>query len=163
MAILHFESKQRLFEAVLTHLADEQRALWQKRNLDAALSSADRLMTIIDSRFHSRICDRRKLAIWFAFYSDASARDIYRKGMSDVDDERLYATVAILKAMIDEAGYAGIDPEETALTMEAMYDGLWLNMLLYPSDFKRLDCRSRALEFIAAILPRHFQTTKHRV
>jgi TetR/AcrR family transcriptional regulator, transcriptional repressor of bet genes len=158
----HFETKERLLEAVLTQLADEQRAQWQSRNRDLALSGADRLMAIIESRFHSRICDRKKLAIWFAFYGDASARDIYRKTVGDVDDERLDATVGILRALIDEGGYAGIDPYETALTIEAMYDGLWLNMLLYPSEFKRLDCRNRALDFIAAILPQHFRRTKDR-
>jgi TetR/AcrR family transcriptional regulator, transcriptional repressor of bet genes len=160
LANFHFESKERLFEAVLTHLADEQRALWQNRNVDASLTTADRLMAIIDSRFHSRICDRKKLAIWFAFYGDAGARDIYRKVVGNLDDELLDATVAILKLMIAEGHYTGIDPMETALAMEAMYDGLWLNMLLYPSEFKRLDCRARALDFIAAILPRHFQSTR---
>jgi TetR/AcrR family transcriptional regulator, transcriptional repressor of bet genes len=160
LANFHFASKERLFEAVLTHLADEQRAIWQNHNPDASLSTADRLMAIIDSRFHSRICDRKKLAIWFAFYGDAGARDIYRKVVGDLDDELLDATVAILTLMIDEGNYTGIDPMETALAMEAMYDGLWLNMLLYPSDFKRLDCRARALDFVAAILPCHFHTTR---
>ncbi len=160
LANFHFESKERLFEAVLTHLAEEQKSIWQNRNLDASLSSADRLMAIIDSRFHSRICDRRKLAIWFAFYGDAGARDIYRRVVGDLDDAFLDATVAILKLMIDEGGYTGIDPMETALAMEAMYDGLWLNMLLYPDEFRRLDCRARALDFTAALLPRHFHATR---
>ena len=159
LANFHFASKERLLEAVLTHLADEQRAIWQNRNLDASLSTADRLMTIVDSRFHSCICDRRKLAIWFAFWGDAGACDIYRKIAEPTDDERLLATEAILKVMIEEGAYTGIDPMETALAMEPMYDGLWLNMLLYSSDFKRLDCRVRALGFIAAIPPRHDLTT----
>jgi TetR/AcrR family transcriptional regulator, transcriptional repressor of bet genes len=126
------------------------------------LTTTERLLAIVDSRFHSRICERRKLAIWFAFYGDASAREIYRKVVGDVDDERLEATVAILKVMIDEGGYTGIDPHETALGLEAMYDGLWLNMLLYPAEFGRLKCRARALDFIAAILPQHFATTEKR-
>jgi TetR/AcrR family transcriptional repressor of bet genes len=163
LANFHFESKERLFEAVLAHLAEEQRTLWQNRNLDASLSSADRLMAIIDSRFHSRICDRRKLAIWFAVWGDASARDTYRQIVGELDDELLAATVAILKLMIVEGGYAGLDPMETALALEAMYDGFWLNMLLYPDEFKRLDCRARTLSFVAAILPRHFQNRADRV
>lgn len=156
LANFHFESKERLFEATLQFLADEQRELWQNRNLDASLSHADRLMAIVDSRFHPRTCSRKKLAIWFAFYGDASAREVYRRVLAYVDDERLEATVAILTAMAAEAGNTTIDPEETALGMEALYDGMWLNMLLYPSDFKRLACRKTALDFIAALFPQHF-------
>lgn len=156
LANFHFDSKERLLEATLQYLADEQRALWQNCNLDGARSSAEQLMAIVDSRFHPRICERRKLAVWFAFYGDAGARDIYRRVLSDVDDERLYATAAILTAMCAETDRTGIDPLETALGMEALYDGLWLNMLLYPEDFKRLSCRKHAIEFIAARFPAQF-------
>ncbi len=162
LANFHFDSKDRLFEATLQFLADEQRDLWQNRNLDASLSSADRLMAIVDSRFHPRICDRKKLAIWFAFYGDASARAIYRKVLADVDDERLDATVAILIALSNDAGRARPDPAETALGMEAFYDGLWLNMLLYPGDFKRLACRKKALDYLAALFPTHFANHEDR-
>ncbi len=71
LASFHFETKERLFETVLMHLAEEHRVFWQNRYLDASLSRTDRLMAIIDSRFHSRISDRKKLAIWFAFWGDA--------------------------------------------------------------------------------------------
>ncbi len=162
LANFHFDSKERLFEATLQFLADEQRELWQKRNLDPSLGCADRFMAIVDSQFHPRICDRRKLAIWFAFYGDASARDTYRKVVGDMDDERLEASVAILAAMIAETGGTGPDPMETALGMEALYDGLWLNMLLYPGEFKRIACRERALDHIAALFPDHFSRRQDR-
>ncbi|MCX7289306.1 MAG: TetR family transcriptional regulator C-terminal domain-containing protein [Rhodobacterales bacterium] len=159
LANFHFESKDRLFEAVLQHLAAEQRVLWRSRSQDPRQTSRDLLLAIVDSRFDAAICARKKLAVWFAFYGDASARDIYRRAVGDVDDERLEATVAILTEMIAEAGYTHLDPDEAALGIEALYDGLWLNMLLYPSDFRRNICRSRALNVIAALLPRHFDTT----
>jgi TetR/AcrR family transcriptional regulator, transcriptional repressor of bet genes len=158
LANFHFESKERLFETVLKHLAAEQRALLQSRLQGPDRSSRDLLQAIIDSRFHAAICSRKKLAIWFAFYGDASAREVYRRTVGDMDDERLEATVAIITEMITDAGYTDLDPEETVLTIEALYDGLWLNMLLYPSDFRRTVCRSRAMNFIAALFPKHFQT-----
>ena len=46
-------------------------------------------------------------------------------------------------------------PMQTALGLEAFYDGLWLNLLLYPADFRRLGCRQRALEHLAALFPAH--------
>lgn len=158
LANFHFESKERLFEAVLRHLAAEQRALWKSRLQGPDRSSRDLLQSIIESRFHAAICKRTKLAVWFAFYGDASAREVYRRAVGDVDDERLEATVAIITEMISDAGYTGLDPTETALSIEALYDGLWLNMLLYPSDFRRPVCRKRAMNVIAALFPKHFQT-----
>jgi AcrR family transcriptional regulator len=158
LANFHFESKDRLFEAMLKHLADEQRALWQSRLQGPDRASRDLLLAIVGSRFHPAICARRKLAVWFAFWGDAGARDIYRRAVGGMDDERLEASAAIIAEMIAEAGYAGIDPVETVLTIEAMYDGLWLNMLLYPGEFRRSQCRARAMAVIAARFPSHFQT-----
>ena len=158
LANFHFESKDQLFDAMLQHLAAEQRALWQSRSQDPALSSSALLLAIVESRFHTTICARKKLAVWFAFYGDASARETYRRAVGDIDDERLDATVAIVSEMITEAGYAHLDPTETVLTIEALYDGLWLNMLLYPSDYRRNICRTRALKVITALFPKHFDT-----
>ncbi|WP_309667467.1 TetR family transcriptional regulator C-terminal domain-containing protein [Tabrizicola sp.] len=156
LANFHFESKDQLFEAVLQHLAAEQRALWLTRSQSPALSSSALLLAIVESRFHASICARKKLAVWFAFYGDASARETYRRAVGNIDDERLDATVAIVAEMIAEAGYAHLDPAETVLSIEALYDGLWLNMLLYPSDFRRSICRNRALKVITALFPKHF-------
>jgi TetR/AcrR family transcriptional repressor of bet genes len=156
LANFHFDSKERLFEAVLQHLADEQRALWQSRVQGPDRTSADLLKAIVESRFHPTICARRKLAVWFAFYGDAGARDIYRRAVGDMDDERLDASAALIGEMAAEAGYSGIDPVEIVLTTEAMWDGLWLNMLLYPGEFRRNACRDRAMRMIATLFPRHF-------
>lgn len=156
LANFHFETKDRLFEAVLKHLADEHRALWQSRVQGPARSSRELLRAIVESRFHPSICNRKKLAVWFAFYGDASAREIYRKAVGDMDDERLEASVAIIAEMIAEAGYAQIDPVETALSFEALWDGLCLNLLLYPAEFRRAACQQRAMNVIAALFPKHF-------
>jgi TetR/AcrR family transcriptional repressor of bet genes len=156
LANFHFDGKERLFEAMLRHLADEQRARWQSRLQGPDRSSRDLLQAIMESRFHPAICARRKLAVWFAFWGDAGARDIYRRVVADFDDERLKASVTLITEMVAEAGYSGIDPNETVLTIEAMWDGLWLNMLLYPSEFPRTECRNRAMRMIAALFPKHF-------
>jgi TetR/AcrR family transcriptional regulator, transcriptional repressor of bet genes len=156
LANFHFDSKHRLFDAVLQHLADKQRALWQSRRQGPDKTSGDLLQAILESRFHPAICARRTLAVWFAFYGDAGARDIYRRAVGDVDDERLEASAALITEMVAEAGYPGIDPVETVLTIEAMWDGLWLNMLLYPNEFRRAACRDRAMRTIATLFPKHF-------
>jgi TetR/AcrR family transcriptional repressor of bet genes len=156
LANFYFENKERLFEAVLQHLADEERALWQDRNADATLTPAERLVALVDARFHRHSCDRRKLAVWFAFWGDASARDLYRRVVEAKDDERLQASVAIIASLEADQKNLRRDPMQTALALEAFYDGLWLNHLLYPADFRRLQCRTMALEHLAALFPLYF-------
>jgi TetR/AcrR family transcriptional regulator, transcriptional repressor of bet genes len=155
LANFHFDSKERLFEAVLQHLASEERDLWQRRNADATLTPAERLIAIVDARFHPQGCDRQKLAVWFAFWGDAGARDIYRRIVGNMDEERLEATVAIIRNLGPDRPGTLRDARQTALGLEAFYDGLWLNLLLYPEDFKRLACRQRAIEHLAALFPSH--------
>jgi AcrR family transcriptional regulator len=159
LANFHFDGKEGLFEAVLRHLADEQRALWQSRLQGPDRSCADLLRAVVESRFHPSICARRKLAVWFAFYGDAGAREIYRRAVGNFDDERLEASAALIAELVAEGGYAGIDPVGTVLTTEAMWDGLWLNMLLYPNEYRRAICRDRAMMMIATLFPKHFDAS----
>lgn len=156
LANFYFENKERLFEAVLQHLADEESALWQGRNKDATLTPAERLLALLDARFDARSCSRKKLAVWFAFWGDAGARDIYRRVVEVKDDERLYATVAIIRSFLPEDERPSRGPLQTALGLEALYDGLWLNHLLYPSDFRRLQCRATAVAHLTALFPEQF-------
>ena len=155
LANFHFENKERLFEAVLQHLADVERAVWHKMNTDAALTPAERLVALLDARFDVRVCNRRTLAVWFAFWGDAGARDIYRRVVGGLDDDRLNATVAIIQSLAPLGTGPQRDALQTALGLEAFYDGLWLNHLLYPAEFKRLGCRQRAVEHLAALFPAH--------
>lgn len=156
LANFYFENKERLFEAVLQHLADRERALWQDRIAKTEDNPADRLVALIDARFDPRICNPRTLAVWFAFWGDAGARSIYRRVVEATDDARLTAIIALIDRLDLGHDAPTRDAEKTALGLEAFYDGLWLNLLLYPEDFRRVDCRQRALEHLAALFPRHF-------
>lgn len=166
LANFHFENKERLFEGVLQYLAANERTLWQDRVADASQTPAERLVALVDARFDPRICNPGTLAVWFAFWGDAGARVIYRRMVEDTDDARLSVTVALIDALGQGADSPPRDALQTALGLEAFYDGLWLNHLLYPEDFKRIGCRQRAIEHLAALFPAHFsglQTVASRV
>lgn len=156
LANFHFENKEKLFEATLRHLADQERLSWRKLDVNAAQTPAERLVALADARFCARVCNRRTLAVWFAFWGDAGARDIYRRVVGKLDDDRLNATVSIIQGIVADTIGQERDPLQTALGLEAFYDGLWLNHLLYPAEFRRLACRQRAVEHLAALFPTHF-------
>jgi TetR/AcrR family transcriptional regulator, transcriptional repressor of bet genes len=71
-------------------------------------------VALLDARFHPKVCNRRTLAVWFAFWGDAGARDIYRRVVGTLDDDRLNATVAIIESLGPVAGLTRRDPMQTA-------------------------------------------------
>jgi TetR/AcrR family transcriptional repressor of bet genes len=158
LANFYFENKERLFEAVLLHLADIEMTAWQDHLAKAPKTPADQLVALIDARFHPRVCNPRTLAVWFAFWGDAGARSIYRRVVEPTDDARLAVTVALIEHLTTGQDKVPNNAEQTALGLEAFYDGLWLNLLLYPEDFRRVDCRARAVQHVAALFPAHFNS-----
>lgn len=152
----HFDNKENLFEETLRFLAEEHRDQWRKDVRDADLTPEAKLLAIVDAHFHPNICSRRKLAVWFGFYGEAGYRASYRRIMSEIDEERWTTTTALCRQLIEEGGYAGIDADEVAGTLEGLYDGFCLNILIYPGEFTRDDARTRIRHYLSITFPKHF-------
>jgi TetR/AcrR family transcriptional regulator, transcriptional repressor of bet genes len=152
----HFASKERLFEETLRFVASEHRDQWQKGIRAKGISDADRFLAIIDSFFHPRICSPKKLSVWFAFFGEAANRSTYRAIVEDIDEERHQESMRLIRAIAADNDDMGIDPIFVSLTLEALMDGLWLNMLLYPADFTREGSKEQVRRVLALMFPRHF-------
>lgn len=152
----HFESKQKLLEETLTFLAREHHDRWKKSYHDAGLSAAEKLLAIVDAHFHPKICTRRKLAVWFAFYGEGGRRAVYRKLMDKIDDERFDLSTGLCAEIATEAGKTDVPPGQIARTLEGLYDGLCLNILMYPGDYTRDQARMHARAYLASMFPTHF-------
>lgn len=157
----HFASKEKLFEETLRFVASEHRAHWQKGIRATSLSDADRFMAIIDSFFHPQICSRKKLSVWFAFFGEAANRSIYRAIVEDIDEERHQESMQLIRRLSADGDGAGLDPTLVSLTIEALVDGLWLNMLIYPEDFTRELSKTQVRSVLALMFPRHFGQPIH--
>lgn len=152
----HFKSKDALLAATLTFLAEEHRALWMRELTRSDLAPADKLRALIDAQFHPRICNRKKLSVWFAFFGEATHRKSYRAITSEIDMERQEVCTELCGEIIREGGYGADTAEGVALTLEGLFDGLWLNILMYPAKFTRADAHDQVLSYLALAFPRHF-------
>lgn len=152
----HFQNKQNLFEETLRHLADEHRDQWHKSVHKAELTPVSKLLAIVDANFHPRVCNRKNLSVWYSFFGEAPYRQVYRKIMDEIDAERLDTSRELFEQIIDDGDYGAIDAADVANTMEALYDGYSINILIYPEKFARLDAKTRIREFLANTFPRHF-------
>jgi TetR/AcrR family transcriptional regulator, transcriptional repressor of bet genes len=152
----HFKSKDALLAETLKFLAEEHRAQWMSALTRPDLDSADKLRALIDAQFHPRICNRRKLSVWFAFFGEATHRKSYRAITSAIDVERQEVCTELCREIIREGAYPGLSAEGVALTLEGLFDGLWLNILMYPVRFTREGAHGKVLSYLAFVFPRHF-------
>jgi len=153
----HFASKQRLLEETLVHLAREHHEHWKKAHDDAGLSAAEKLLAIVDAHFHPRICTRKKLAVWFAFYGEAGRRAVYRQLVDAIDVERYELSADLCRQLAAAGDHAGPPPELVARTLEGLYDGLCLNILMYPGTFTRERAKTQVRAYLASVFPGHFE------
>lgn len=154
---LHFQSKERLLLATLAYVVDEYRALWEAALDQAGPASADRLAALMAVDFDRSVCDRDKLAVWFAYWGESKARPTYRKlcAARDRDYDRLM--VQLCTDLVAEGRYPGIDPVAAARGLAAMTEGLWLDMLVSPRAVSRREARRISLAYLAHIFPGHFE------
>lgn len=157
LANFHFSTKQNLFEETLRYLAEEHHEFWKKSYEKANLAPEDKLRAIVAAHFHRRICNRKKIAVWYAFFGEAGPRASYRKLANEIDAERREVSTELCLQMIEDGGYEGVDATDVAFMLESLYDGFWLNILMYPGEFSRHDGMRRIEGYLAQIFPKHFQ------
>jgi TetR/AcrR family transcriptional repressor of bet genes len=152
----HFESKEKLLIATLQYMSDEYSGHWNNALEKAQPSAAGRMWALVNADFDRRICTRRKLAAWCAFWGEAKSRPTYQAlcGASDLNYQKTF--VELCTAMKAEADYA-FDPEPMALGICSMMEGLWFRLMMNDglSREKALDA---AIEYVAAVFPRHIST-----
>lgn len=152
----HFKSKQNLFEETLIYLAREHHDHWLKAYNDAGLSAPEKLMAIVDAHFHPKICSPKKLAVWYAFYGEAGRRKTYRKLIEGIDEERFAISLGLCDEIAADGGYQGLPPRQIANLLEALYDGMWLELLTYPENYTRESARNHVAAFLSGVFPSHF-------
>jgi len=158
----HFKNKDTLFEETLRFLAEEHRNQWRKSIKNAALTPEAKLMAIADAHFHPNICNRKKLAVWFGFYGEAAYRASYRKIMTEIDEERWGISTDLCRQIISDGNYTSAVPEDIANTLEGIYDGFCLNILIYPGEFSRADAKQQVHEYLATVFSKHFDRSNQQ-
>ena len=152
----HFDSKEALYDATLGYLAQEHYGLWTQYYDKAEPTPAHRLAAILSADFDKKICTHKRLAVWFAFWGQAKYRPNYLKIHNKYDNERYGRIVEICAELISEGGYADLDPERTARTIESLSDGSWLCLMLYPKVADREEYREDCLHALTRFFPKHF-------
>lgn len=150
----HFESKEKLLVATLQFLADEYAGHWEAALAKAGPGPAARLKALVAADFDRRVCTRRKIAAWCAFWGEATSRPTYQ-ALCGARDDRFERTVAGLVGALKAEGGYGFDPEALGLALCALLEGLWIR-LMTDDRLRRKAAQGAAEAFLAASFPQHF-------
>ena len=152
----HFTNKETLFVETLGFLAQEHYDHWHRAMEAAGSDPSGQLAAIIEVDFERVISSPKKLAVWFAFWGQAKYRPAYLEIHDRHDKQRSAEIERLCGLIVDDGGYDRIDPVSAARSIEALIDGLWLNLLLYPKENRRTEARDDCFEFLARLFPEHY-------
>ena len=153
----HFRSKEQLLAATLEYLVEEYEAFWTQSLAAAGDSAVAKLEAMIDADFHPDINSLEKVTVWYAFWGEARWRPEYLKICQSLSESYFAETRALCREIVETGGYANIDPDSVARGLNAMIDGLWLDILTSPKAIDRREAKRTCFGLLAAVFPREFE------
>jgi TetR/AcrR family transcriptional repressor of bet genes len=156
--VFHFQSKEALLNQTLRHLNNEYRCNWLAALAAAQPDAYSQLRALIESSFTPKICNRRKLSVWFAFWGESRSRPTYMRICGD-NDKAFSDQLLVLCQTIEVGATARLKAATAALSLEGMIDGLWQNFLIGPPGFKRAQAIKAVFELMASIYPDHLNSS----
>ncbi len=150
--VFHFQSKEALLEQTLQFLNNEHRTNWEQAVAAAGDDPGQQLRAIVRAVFTPRICNRKKISVWFAFWGESRSRPKYMQVCGASDQAFSNKLVELCEAIEHRHG-ARLGATTAALALEGMIDGLWQNFLISESGFKRERAVAAVFELIDSIFP----------
>ncbi|MEM7221991.1 MAG: SRPBCC family protein [Pseudomonadota bacterium] len=152
----HFAGKQDLLLATLKHLADEYGAAVEAALAVAGSDPATALEALIEVNFDPEFYDAHKVAVWYAFWSEARARQDYQAICGTVDQALDEAYLALCRQIIDEAG-AEMDAKAIARGLTGQVDSFWQDLLVSDQEDIRATALRSCRAYLASVFPWRFK------
>jgi len=154
---LHFESKDNLLNETLRALVNEYREQFNKALKRSGPGPADQLLALMELDLKPSICERRKLAIWFAFWGEVKSRPTYRR-MCDERDRYYDDVIAgLCQELINDGAYQNIEASAAANALTSMTNGLWLSCLISPQNWDRQKAMNAVMSYLRSVFPGHYK------
>ncbi len=153
---LHFRSKDNLLNEALKCLSDEYRTQFDRTCARAGPGPADKLLALMEMDFRPSICDRKKLAVWFAFWGEVKSMPAYQRICDNADRHYDAIVERLCRELIEEGGYQGLSAAAVSDALAAMTNGLWLSYLISPKTWDRRAAMDAVMTYLRGVFPKHF-------
>jgi len=153
---LHFNRKDNLLTETLRSVADEYHEQFMQTLEASGPNPAEQLLALMEMDLRPSICDRQKLAVWFAFFGEVKAVPTYRKICSERNQEYDSIIFDLATAVVEEGNYEEIDARSVADVLFSLTDGMWLSCLVNPETFDRRRSLTTIQHYLRAVFPNHY-------
>ena len=152
----YFRSKEELLVETLRYMTGEYEKGWREALTHAGSDPVARLRVMIDGDFGPQTASRKRVAVWYAFWGEARWRPEYLRICQDVAVQYRQETRALITAIVDAGGHRDVDTDLVARGLNALIDGLWLDLLIDPRDVDRNVAKRCCYDYLAAHFPTEF-------
>ena len=153
---LHFNSKDNLLTETLRFLADEYKTQFDKALTRSGPGAADKLLALMELDVRPSICDRNKIAVWFAFWGEVKSRPTYRKICDESDRHYDEILKDLCAELIAEGSYVNVSAAAVANALTSMTNGFWLSYLISPQNWSRAEAMDTIMGYLRALFPKHY-------
>jgi AcrR family transcriptional regulator len=153
VAVFYFQTKEGLLAAALERHYERYQANWQAAREAAEGDPASRLAALVGADFAPAVCSREAQIIWHAFWGEASARPLYNEIAARFDGARSEALEEETRALLAELKRDPGAARALAAGIEALTDGLWLQIYLSSGITDPAEARAVTGRFLVALFP----------
>ena len=152
-AHFRFKSKENLLISSLKYLSDEYKDSWSSIFKEKNLLPLNRLIKIIENDFHPRIASRKKIAVWFSFYSEVKFIPAYQSICQDQDKIYFDQLKKVIQDIVDNTSNKNLDSSEISETYLSLVDGLWQKILFDRKHYSNEFCKNLTYQYFKSIFP----------
>jgi TetR/AcrR family transcriptional repressor of bet genes len=153
---LHFESKENLLNETLRYIADDYKNQFNRVLDRSGPDAANKLLALMELDLRPSILNRRKLAVWFAFWGEVKSRPRYREVCEKSDEYYDDVLNKLCEDIITSGGYKNVSAAAVATVLTSVTNGMWLSYLISPKRFDRQNATNAVDEYLHSVFPKHF-------
>ena len=163
VVIFHFQTKDLLLEQVLRFLSKEYTDNWKSAIALAGEAPIDKLCSIVMSAFSPKVCNRKNVGVWYAFWGASQSRPTYQEVCGQTDSE-FSSTLLSLCTQLCTGLKTPVSADVAAMGIEGMLDGLWQSCLIGESKFSPKEANTTVFDVMELMFPLQKSTiTEYKV
>jgi TetR/AcrR family transcriptional repressor of bet genes len=152
--MFHFDRKEALLVATMEHVAEEFEAVRAAALSAAGDDPAQALAALIEVTFDPKVSDPKRIAVWYAFWGEAWARQAYLDRVGSLDAAYQADLTRLCRDLAQRINVPRrIDAEVVALGLSGLMNGLWEEMLTAGRQFDRARAKRLSRTYLETIFP----------